>query len=106
MSYIYKIYYPTVGVTQFKRVISHDDYLNDIKPSYDEIDVLETAKKDKEENKKKASLIKKRLKKTYGDSWFTDKSPYWYAINEGVLKLPEHQGGLIECIMTLVNNPS
>lgn len=100
MSDIYKITYPTVGVTQYKRVISHYNYLNDIKPSYDEIDALETAKKDKEENKKKASLIKKRLKATYSDSWFTDKSPYWDAIKSGILVLPEHQGGSIECVMT------
>ena len=93
----YKITYTKQGVTQFKHLISHDDYINDIKPSYDEIDVLETAKKDKEANKKLASDIKKRLKKTYTDNWFTDKSPLFYAIENGVLSLPTHQGGDVVC---------
>lgn len=78
----YKIQYR--GVTQYKNLISHELYLNDIKPNqaiaYEK--ELKLGKGNKETLK-----IKNYLKEKYGSEWFTDKSPIFESENNGVLKL-------------------
>lgn len=84
------------GIKQVKNLIDHEDYINHIKPIYFKIDELEIIKKNKE-----AKLLKKELKDTYGESWFTDKSPLFEAISTSYLNLPNNQGGIRECKVSL-----
>jgi hypothetical protein len=83
----YKIIYKN-GVTQVKNLIEHIDYETVIKPKLVEIYELEVLKKDRE-----ASIIKKELKETFGENYFTDKSPLYYGIETGILSLLPQQGG-------------
>lgn len=80
---VYKIHYLDYNIIQFKNLISHNDYLTDIKPSYNEIDFYEL----KKETQALAKAIKKRLRETYGEHWFTDESPLFESAHSGCLKL-------------------
>jgi len=93
----YKITYHN-GISQVKNLISHDDFLNDIKPTYDLIYELEVEKKMKD-----VFYHKKRLTNTYGHEWFTDKSPLFFAIQSGILELPSTQGGKSKCIVEFIS---
>ena len=90
----YKIIYSN-GFIQYKNLISHDDYVNIIKSIRNKIFKLETEKSDfsKKEIQKKLSILKGKIDNLFGKSWFTDKSPLFYAIESGKLELLESQGG-------------
>lgn len=87
----YKITYAN-GIFQFKNLISHNDYLNDIKVVEDKI--YEIERKNKFKENKESSELKSYLKNTYGIHWFTDKSPLFYGIKDGNVKLLPQQGGI------------
>lgn len=87
---IYKITYLN-NIFQFKNLIEHINYMEDIKVKEDEIYELE--KKNKFKPTKESVAIKKYIKDTYGSHWFTNKSPLYYSIFTGVLELPINQGG-------------
>jgi len=87
----YKVTYQN-GMSQIKNLIEHEDFLNDIKPTDVQIDALESKKKFKETN-----YLKKQLKEKYGQFWFTNKSPMYYAIENNVLEL--YNGKSISVIM-------
>lgn len=103
----YKITYPDYGdMKQVKNLISHEDYINDIKPKYKEIAILEVEQSNySKKNEKyklidrKISEIKSYIKKKYGDEFFTDKSPIWSAKENGYMMLPLWQGGKINVIL-------
>jgi hypothetical protein len=86
----YQITYDN-GITQEKNLISHEDYLNIIKPMLKIIYFLEI-----NDNKKQANVLKSMVKELYGE-YFTDKSPLGLAIKTGYLELPEYQGGKSKC---------
>lgn len=98
----YKITYAN-GISQIRMLISHDVYLNTVKPLETEIDYLKTTIKkksnDKNEIQKKELLktLQNKLKYITPISFFTDKSPLFYAIVTGVIDLPLTQGGKHEC---------
>ena len=93
---VYKIKYIDQGISQTKNLVSHQDFLDDIKPSYIEIDFLES----KKETIYLAKQIKKRLRATYGEHFFTDKSPLYDAMNTGCLKL--YNGKLINVEINII----
>lgn len=111
----YKVTYPDYadgnGMSQFKNLISHKDFVSDIKPKYCEIALLEAEqtkykkKNDKyKELDKKISEIKSYIKKTYGEEFFTDESPlYMSKCNNGIMLLPEWQGGEQKVILETYN---
>lgn len=71
------------GTIQVKNLISHEDYVNEIKPE------LDKAYKYGVKNKKdpRISKIKNYLNSKYGSEWFTNKSPLFKGISTGVLSL-------------------
>lgn len=88
-----------VNIIQYKRLIPHENYLNDIKPKYQEIYDLEVKlslisekkKKKSQEAKKhqdRISVLKKYLKETYGESWFTDTGYLYNSIKTRVIRYP------------------
>lgn len=81
---VYKIIFDN-GAKQIKNLISHDDYLNIYKKYQDEIYELEKKNKFKETSTTKQ--LKKDLIDFFGIEWFTDKSPYFDAINTGNIKV-------------------
>ena len=85
----YKITYSN-GISQFKNLISHIDYLQDIRVVEDNIYELE--KKNKFKETKESLELKRYLKDTYGEFWFTDESPLWSSRLNGIMKLPKSQG--------------
>lgn len=87
---LHKITYSN-GVTQYKNLIKHEDYLNVIKPIQNEIYELEC--KNYKKFKKQIISLKVKLKSTFGEEWFTDKSPLGLGITTGLLVLPKTQGG-------------
>lgn len=101
IEYLFNIDDPTrVNIIQYKNLISHENYLNDIKPKYQEIYDLEILLSQMSEKKKKKSIeaknysdkikeIKGYIKETYGDFWFTDKSLLAEAIVTGVIRYPD-----------------
>lgn len=111
----YKITYPDYadgnGMSQFKYLINSEDYIVDIKPKYLEIAFFEAEqtkykkKHDKyKELDKKISNIKSYIKKTYGDEFFTNESPlYLSKYNNGIMMLPEWQGGEQKVILEIYN---
>lgn len=87
----YKIIYKN-GFVQYKNLISHNDYLSIIKPLKHEIWNLEIDKKLSKVDKAKKINELKSVISDYG-SFFTDKSPLFYAIETGILELTKNQGG-------------
>lgn len=104
---LYQITYQN-GLNQVKSLISHDDYLNVIRPLEIEIDCLKSTiknkSKDKKEMDKKQELHLLKLKRNsyFSGDYFTDKSPFYEAIETGVLELPESQGGSQKCTVALI----
>lgn len=90
----YKITYNN-GVSQVKNLIDHDDFINIYKPIQDEIYDLEKQNKFKET--KMSKYLKKVTKDLFGNEWFTDKSPLFYAIESGYIELLPYQGGVKKC---------
>jgi len=84
----YKITYSN-GISQFKNLIYHRTYLNEIELAENEIYKIEKANKFKPT--KESQALRKYLKITFGE-YFTDKSPLFKAISTGVLELPSQQG--------------
>lgn len=80
---VYRIEYIDSKMIQTKNLISHTDYIEDIKPSYADIDFYET----KKETAYLAKKIKRRLRDTYGEHFFTDISPLFDSIRTGMLYL-------------------
>lgn len=79
----YKITWLDVNVIQTKNLISHNDYLDIIKPNRVKIHELELDKI----NDNTAEI--KRLKKEialFGDSWFTDNSLISDAMETGLMQ--------------------
>lgn len=100
----YKITYPKYKVTQYKDLISHDDYINDIKVKEAAIAELEKNTPLSNNTKKKIKEIKKEIFEDYGDCWFTDGGLLYQSINNnGIMSMPEHQGGDIEVILEKVD---
>lgn len=108
----FKITYPDYangnGMSQYKYLISHNDYIEDIKPKYNEIAILEAEQtnygKKNEKYKtigQKISEIKSYIKNRYGDEFFTDKSPLWLRDGEGYMTLPSWQGGKHKVILEI-----
>lgn len=95
----YRIEYPDRGIVQYKNLIRHEDYLNDIVPMLDNIRDIEQ----KYTRKKADALIKPikaEIKRKYGSHYFTNQSPLFYAIKSGEMKLGPNQGGIWKVIMT------
>lgn len=93
---VYKIYYPDLNVYQIKNLISHDDYLNDIKIKQSEITRLESTIPKSKNISKKIKELKKEISDNYGSEYFTDNSPLWNSqFFNGIMNLPSHQGGKI-----------
>lgn len=80
---VYQIEYIDKMIIQTKNLISHTDYVEDIKPSYIEIDFYEM----KKETAHLAKKIKRRLKDTYGEHFFTNESPLFNSITTGILDM-------------------
>lgn len=96
----YKITYPKYKVTQFKDLISHDDYVNDIKVKEAEIAELEKNTPLSNTTKRKIKELKKYIIENYGDCWFTDGGLLYQSINNnGIMSMPSYQGGDIEVIL-------
>lgn len=72
------------GIVQKKNLISHSEYLKTIKPAWDTIEILE--KKNKGKETKESRNIKRYLKTTFGEHWFTDDSPLYKAIESNLLE--------------------
>lgn len=73
---IYRITYPKYKVQQTKNLVSHDRWKELMKMVEDKV------------------VEKDVIKKTFGESFFTDKSPLGDALISGKLVLPENQGGI------------
>lgn len=91
----YEITYASDGRTQIKNLVSHTHYENDIKPSLMKADEI------KKKKPVEAEAIKRRLKSTYGEYWFTDKSPIFDAIASGTLI---HYGGKCDVSIKQITN--
>lgn len=81
----YRITYEN-GISQFKNLISHDDYLNIVKSIQSKIGDLEI--QDYKKNKDKIQSLKNKQVSLFGEHWFTDESPLFLAIETGVLICP------------------
>jgi hypothetical protein len=102
----YKITYDC-GTTQEKNLIDHNDFTTIIKPIKAEISDLESmanlAKKTDDKDlikvcKSKIRELKRQLEETFGESWFTNKSPLFEASKTGKLELPYY--GIRDCKLT------
>jgi len=85
------------GIKQEKNLISHVEFDNVIKPKQKRI-----AELNQKGFKKTASILKSEILKTYGDEWFTNKSPLYKSIKTGWLNLPKQQGGSKPCIINYI----
>lgn len=108
----YLIIYPEKGmVEQKKNLISHEDYLNIIKPSFSKIislssEQIKFGRKNKRflEIENEISNIKKEIKDNFGEEYFTDNSPLFNSIkNNGIMELPEWQGERIKVIIKKIS---
>lgn len=97
----YKITYDG-GVTQFKDLISQEDYDNILKPlkqSIQELEGIKNTDKAFPAAQKTIKENKRQIFEMFGDNYFTSESPLFYAIETGILKLPIHQGGEHKCTL-------
>lgn len=92
----YKITYYSNNISQMKNLIKHEDYLNEIKPTYDkihelEIEISKLNKKKKgieiKELENQIKCLKLQIKTNYGNEFFTTKSPLWLNHINGLLPL-------------------
>ena len=97
----YKIRYGN-GMVQHCNLINQSDYETIVKPTKDRIaDLLLTKDKD---DKSEAKRLKDDLKAQFSDNYFTTGSPIYKAVGNGILSLPEHQGGNHSCIVTVADD--
>lgn len=90
----YKITYES-GITQTKHLISHEDYLNIIKPT--QLLIYQYSLVDRDNPI--ISQLKQTLDKLFTEHWFTDQSPLWRAHSTKNLILPDTQGGTKKCLV-------
>lgn len=91
------------GVTQIFTVISHDDFLNILKPlerAKDEIEAL--SKKGIKKRKVELDEINEKLK-AFDFKWCTDKSPIYKSVFTQVLSLGPNQGGDSPVVAKLID---
>jgi hypothetical protein len=74
------------GISQYKNLISHTDYLNIVKSIQSKIGELEI--QDYKKNKDKIQSLKNKQVSLFGENWFTDESPLFLAIESGEMNLP------------------
>lgn len=96
------------GTIQQKNLISHDIYIDIIKPLNSEIYEFEILLGKKNADKKSINEQIQKCKKTISDivlvdEWFTTNSPLYYAIKSGILSLPHNQGGNTKCKVKLIS---
>lgn len=96
----YKIEYPEKGIIQQKNLIEHEVYTAEIIPILDQINEIER-KYPKKKADKLIKPLKSGMKAEYGEAWFTDQSPLFYAIEKGFIDLGINQGGIIKVVITL-----
>lgn len=102
---VYKIFYPEFNVSQVKNLISHNDYINDIKPKMAEIARLEAIAPKSKTNERKIAEFKKYIKDMFGSEYFTDNSPIWNSqFNNGKMILTPQQGGEIMVELIKLDN--
>lgn len=97
----YKIEYEN-GFVQYKNLIRHENYINEIIPLLDKINEIEQ----KYTRKKADALvkpIKAEIKQKYGEHWFTDRSPLFYAIKSCEMDLGPNAGGIHKVRLTKVD---
>lgn len=82
----YKVHYPANGITQTKVLISHEDYL----------EIMRMSGNNENEIKAQKAALKEL---TGGKEWFTDRSPYFEAIETGILNC----NGIHECQLTKIS---
>ncbi len=102
----FKIRYRNSGITQEMEMIPHSTYLNIIKPTKDQIHLLESKlnnhklklTKDEREIVKTEIITLQNIIKSHPSNFCTSESPIGKAVrsmyyNTGRLELPENQGG-------------
>lgn len=101
----YKIFYPEFNVSQVKNLISHNDYINDIKPKMTEIARLEAITPKTKSNERRIHELKTYIKSNFGSEYFTDDSPLWNSqFNNGKMILTPQQGGEITVELIKLDN--
>mgnify|MGYP003636662248 CR=1 FL=1 len=80
------------GFKQIRNVVLQSEFECIIKPKRDLIYTLENVEVNKKKAHALAKKLKHQLKEKYGE-FITTKSPMYYAIESGILNLPECQGG-------------
>ena len=95
----YKIRYQN-GIEQVKNLIKQEDY-NEFAYQVS-ILVKDSEAKNKKANEVEIKRLTKEFKTIHGDEFFTTGSPLGVAIHSGLLLLPEHQGGITECLITIL----
>ena len=103
---VYRIIYPSYGVTQVKNLISHTDYENIYKRWNEkkqelELEISSLNKKKHADKIKELNTeiknIKTKLLNLFGSEFFTDESPIWLSQKcGGNMLLSPWQGGVIE----------
>jgi len=103
---VYRITYPSYGVSQVKNLISHADYVNIYKRWNEkkqelELEISGLNKKKHADKIKELSTeiknIKTKLLNFFGSEFFTDESPIWLSQKcGGNMLLSDYQGGVIE----------
>ena len=103
---VYRIIYPSYGVSQIKNLISHADYENIYKRWNEkkqelELEISGLNKKKHSDKIKELNTeiknIKTKLLNLFGSEFFTDESPIWLSQKcGGNMLLSNYQGGVIE----------
>lgn len=95
----YKIRYSS-GIEQVKNLVKQEDY--DQFQNQVSILVKDSEPKNKKANEVEIKRLTNEFKSLHGDEYFTTGSPLGVAIHSGLLVLPEHQGGITECLITIL----
>ena len=102
---MYKIVYEN-RITQIKKLISHQYYLEEYIPLRIKIDEMENKKPPKSEKEnlklweKELYVLQLEMKHKFPFQFFTDASPMYKAIETGILVLPKIQGGNHNVVIT------
>ena len=96
----YKIQY-NEGFTQIKTLISHKDFVNIFYLNSTEIDFLDDELRKLKKERKPYKHLEKKIKAIrdkndflFGKNFFTDESPLYKSIENGILELTPQQGGI------------
>jgi len=86
------------GAVQVKEIIPHETFLDVIKPSKERLNILSLieSKKLSEEQKKEIVDLESKLEPYKNGGWCTDQSAFGLSVHNGLLVLPENQGGVHE----------